>query len=156
MVLGPDPAPPANTASLHAFIDSPFQVGSQKWHTQHEWIERLNIQASGVQPGQLCLVGSIAQVLRGGAGHTVGNGRAVREQRSPGQYPWVCALSLFQASSPFPCLTPRVQRGTAPVQAHYNAQTHSDEFVVELLVSLDKIHVSTGVRVKPHVSGSRD
>ncbi len=29
-------------------------------------------------------------------------------------------------------------------QAHYNAQTHSDEFVVELLVSLDKIHVSTG------------
>lgn len=45
------------------------EVGSQKWHTQHEWIERLNIQA------------------------------------------------------------------------HYNAQTHSDEFVVELLVSLDKIHV---------------
>ncbi|KXZ43602.1 hypothetical protein GPECTOR_85g332 [Gonium pectorale] len=45
------------------------QVGSSKWHTQHEWIERLNLQA------------------------------------------------------------------------HYNAQTHSDEFVVELLVSLDKLHV---------------
>ncbi|KAG2431018.1 hypothetical protein HYH02_013547 [Chlamydomonas schloesseri] len=44
-------------------------VGSQKWHQQHEWIERLNLQA------------------------------------------------------------------------HYNAQTHSDEFVVELLVSLDKLQV---------------
>ncbi|EFJ40689.1 hypothetical protein VOLCADRAFT_31395, partial [Volvox carteri f. nagariensis] len=45
------------------------QVGGPKWHTQHEWIERLNLQA------------------------------------------------------------------------HYNAQTHSDEFVMELLVSLDKMQV---------------
>ncbi|PNW79580.1 hypothetical protein CHLRE_08g358751v5 [Chlamydomonas reinhardtii] len=44
-------------------------VGSNKWHQQHEWIERLNLQA------------------------------------------------------------------------HYNAQTNSDEFVVELLVSLDKLQV---------------
>ncbi|GLI58538.1 hypothetical protein VaNZ11_000280 [Volvox africanus] len=45
------------------------EVGGRKWHTQHEWIERLNLQA------------------------------------------------------------------------HYNAQAHSDEFVVELLVSLDKLQV---------------
>ncbi|GIM09072.1 hypothetical protein Vretimale_12950 [Volvox reticuliferus] len=45
------------------------EVGGRKWQTQHEWIERLNLQA------------------------------------------------------------------------HYNAQTHSDEFVVELLVSLDKLQV---------------
>ncbi|GFR49693.1 hypothetical protein Agub_g11843 [Astrephomene gubernaculifera] len=45
------------------------EVGSAKWHTQHEWMDRLNLQA------------------------------------------------------------------------HYNAQTHSDEFVVELLVSCDKLPV---------------
>ncbi|GLC39562.1 hypothetical protein PLESTB_001626800 [Pleodorina starrii] len=45
------------------------EVGGPKWHAQHDWIERLNLQA------------------------------------------------------------------------HYNAQTHSDEFVVELLVSLDKLHL---------------
>jgi hypothetical protein len=27
------------------------------------------------------------------------------------------------------------------LQAHYNAQTHSDEFVLELLLSLDKLSV---------------
>lgn len=91
-------------------------VGSQPWMEQRGWIEKLNLQVSSASLGRtesLFEMPAARQHSRGARG--MQSDRVVLQGAA-----LTCQF---------------------PVQAHFNAQTHSEEFVNEALASFDKVSV---------------
>ena len=93
------------------------EVGSIAWLSQHEHIEKLNLQVCHVVHGSWTDLVRIARIAR------------ILGPR------WYGALDGI--SSPPPGPSPP---HPPTLQAHHNARAHQDEFVVEALVSFNKIN----------------